>query len=93
MGDHWRHRCLVEQEKADPLEEYGPLPAQPVAIWGWGSIPDQHGRRTFDGDDEEDEDADLEDEDADEEDEDADEEDEDAYLEDEDADLEDEDAH
>jgi len=64
MGDHWRHRCLVEQEKADPLEEYGPLPAQPVAIWGWGSIPDQYGRRTFDGDDEEGEDAYLEGEDA-----------------------------
>ena len=33
-------------EKADPREEWGagPLPRQPVAIWGWGSIPDQYGR-------------------------------------------------
>src|SRR5438132_1373996 len=45
LGDDWRHRCVVEPEKADPREEYGPLPALPVAIWGWGSIPDQYGRR------------------------------------------------
>ena len=55
LGDDWRHCCVVEKEKADPREEYGPLPAGPVAIWGWGSIPDQYGRRSFDGEDEEDE--------------------------------------
>jgi hypothetical protein len=33
-------------EKADPRQEWGPgpLPKAPVAIWGWGSIPDQYGR-------------------------------------------------
>jgi hypothetical protein len=52
LGDDWRHRCVVETEKADPREEYGALPTRPVAIWGWGSIPDQYGRRSRDGDDE-----------------------------------------
>lgn len=47
LGDNWRHRCTVLAEKADPAEEYGPIPKGPVAIWGWGSIPDQYGRRSF----------------------------------------------
>jgi hypothetical protein len=51
LGDNWRHRCVVDREKADPLEEYGEIPARPVAIWGWGWIPDQYGRESFhDGD-------------------------------------------
>jgi hypothetical protein len=43
LGDNWQHRCVVEPEKGDPLEEYGIVPEGPVAIWGWGSIPDQYG--------------------------------------------------
>jgi hypothetical protein len=50
LGDHWRHRCVVERDKADPVKEYGHVPDRPVAIWGWGSIPDQYGRVSFDGD-------------------------------------------
>jgi hypothetical protein len=50
MGDNWRHACNVLEEKADPLDEYGIVPDVPVAIWGWGSIPDQYGRRSFDDD-------------------------------------------
>jgi Plasmid pRiA4b ORF-3-like protein len=50
LGDNWQHRCVVEAEKGDPVEEYGIVPEQPVAIWGWGSIPDQYGRRSFDDD-------------------------------------------
>jgi len=50
LGDDWRHRCRVEPDKADPLEVYGIVPDRPVAIWGWGSIPDQYGRRSFDDD-------------------------------------------
>lgn len=50
LGDHWRHRCRVEPEKADSVEEYGVVPDRPVAIWGWGSIPDQYGRDGFDDD-------------------------------------------
>ena len=48
FGDRWEHRCRVLGEKADPREEWGagPLPKQPVAIWGWGVIPDQYGRRS-----------------------------------------------
>jgi hypothetical protein len=48
FGDRWGHRCRVMAEKVDPREEWGagPLPRQPVAIWGWGLIPDQYGRRS-----------------------------------------------
>ena len=34
-GDDWRHRCVVERDKADPVEAYGDIPARPLAIWGW----------------------------------------------------------
>jgi hypothetical protein len=46
FGDRWEHRCRVMVDKADPREEWGPgpLPRRPVAIWGWGPIPDQYGR-------------------------------------------------
>ena len=49
LGDDWRHSCEVLREKADPrlLFEPGLLPALPVAIWGWGWIPDQYGRESF----------------------------------------------
>jgi Plasmid pRiA4b ORF-3-like protein len=50
LGDNWQHRCVVGPRKADPIEEYGIVPQQPVVIWGWGSIPDQYGRRSFDED-------------------------------------------
>jgi len=55
LGDNWRHRCTVEAEKGDPVEEYGIVPNVPAPIWGWGSIPDQYGRAAFDLEDEEDE--------------------------------------
>jgi len=55
LGDNWRHRCTVEAEKVDPVEAYGVVPERPVAIWGWGSIPDQYGRLSFDGEDGDDE--------------------------------------
>lgn len=50
LGDDWRHRCRVLPEKADPRQEWGPgpLPRRPVAIWGWGWMPDQYGRVTLD---------------------------------------------
>jgi hypothetical protein len=50
FGDDWRHECRVLPEKVDPRVEYGPLPKRPVAIWGWGWIPDQYGRETLDDD-------------------------------------------
>ncbi len=48
LGDDWRHRCAVMQGKADPVEEYGIVPKEPVVIHGWGTIPDQYGRRSYD---------------------------------------------
>lgn len=44
FGDSWEHRCSVINEDVDPDELYGGRPRGPVAIYGWGSIPDQHGR-------------------------------------------------
>jgi hypothetical protein len=55
LGDNWEHRCVVEAQKVDPQEVYGLLPPAPVAFWGWGSIPDQYGRRSFDDEDDDDE--------------------------------------
>ncbi len=50
MGDNWQHVCTVLAAKADPVESYGIVPDGPVAIWGWGSIPDHNGRRASDDD-------------------------------------------
>jgi hypothetical protein len=44
LGDDWTHTCAVEGH-IDPLEVLGDVPDQPTAYWGWGSIPDQYGRR------------------------------------------------
>jgi hypothetical protein len=46
LGDNWRHRCRIQEEKVDPVDVYGIAPARPVAVWGWGWIPDQYGRRS-----------------------------------------------
>jgi hypothetical protein len=48
LGDNWQHLCTVQPGKADPIKTYGVVPDRPVAVWGWGSIPDQYGRRSFD---------------------------------------------
>lgn len=45
LGDEWTHRCVVGEEKIDPLEVLGIRPGAPLPYWGWGSIPDQYGRR------------------------------------------------
>jgi hypothetical protein len=50
LGDSWMHLCTVADEKVDPLDVYGEVPDRPVPYFGWGAIPDQHGRR-WDGDD------------------------------------------
>lgn len=44
FGDSWEHRCSVIAEGIEPEESYGGQPSQPVPIFGWGEIPDQHGR-------------------------------------------------
>ncbi|MFB9819756.1 UPF0158 family protein [Arthrobacter ramosus] len=45
LGDAWIHRCVVGEVKVDPLEVLGVRPGVPLPYWGWGSIPDQYGRR------------------------------------------------
>ena len=46
FGDSWEHRCSVVETDAVPDELYGERPSRPVPIFGWGNIPDQHGRQT-----------------------------------------------
>ena len=46
LGDSWMHRCTVLETGVDPEETYGEAPRTPVAVWGWGDIPDQYGRTT-----------------------------------------------
>lgn len=50
FGDGWTHRCVIGPEKIDPLEVLGIRPRKPLPYWGWGSIPDQYGRRWADDD-------------------------------------------
>lgn len=50
LGDDWTHRCAVGPDKVDPLEVLGIQPTAPLPYWGWGSIPDQYGRRWADDD-------------------------------------------
>ena len=50
-GAGWEHRCTVLREGADPRAELGIVPLEIVAVFGWGTIPDQYGRVTPDSDD------------------------------------------
>ena len=52
FGDEWLHSCVVTATGVDPEEAAGIVPRNPIPIWGWGWIPDQHGRRTETGDEE-----------------------------------------
>ncbi|QCU77153.1 hypothetical protein E7744_02160 [Citricoccus sp. SGAir0253] len=45
LGDNWTHRCVLGEQKIDPLEMLGIRPAVPLPYFGWGAIPDQYGRR------------------------------------------------
>ncbi|MEN0134589.1 MAG: UPF0158 family protein [Rhodococcus sp. (in: high G+C Gram-positive bacteria)] len=45
LGDDWTHRCVVGDDKIDPVTVLGIAPRKPLPYWGWGSIPDQYGRR------------------------------------------------
>jgi hypothetical protein len=46
LGDGWTHLCTVGEERIDPLEQLGITPREPLPYWGWGTIPDQYGRRS-----------------------------------------------
>lgn len=50
LGDNWRHRCAVDAQTADPLQECGAIPERPLVVSGCGSIPDQYGRVSVDDD-------------------------------------------
>lgn len=45
LGGDWTHQCVVGEVKVDLLEVLGIRPDAPLPYWGWGSIPDQYGRR------------------------------------------------
>jgi hypothetical protein len=50
FGDSWHHLCVVEDQRIDPLDALGIVPATPLPFWGWGQLPDQYGRRWVDDD-------------------------------------------
>lgn len=50
LGDEWAHLCTVGERRVDPLVSLGIVPDKPLPCWGWGTIPDQYGRRWI-GDD------------------------------------------
>ena len=50
LGDDWTHRCVIGDEKVDPIQVLGITPPTPLPYWGWGAIPDQYGRRWADDD-------------------------------------------
>jgi hypothetical protein len=50
LGAGWEHRCMVLRESVDPLAELGIVPIEIVAVFGWGTIPDQYGRLAPDSD-------------------------------------------
>ncbi len=47
---NWRHQCVALGGRVDPMELAGIVPRPPVAVWGWGQIPDQYGRTRADED-------------------------------------------
>jgi hypothetical protein len=39
MGDDSTHLCTVAEQRIDPLEALGIIPAGPLACWGWARSP------------------------------------------------------
>jgi hypothetical protein len=50
FGDGWTHLCRVGSERIDPVADVGLVPELPTAYFGWGTLPDQYGRRWSDDD-------------------------------------------
>ncbi len=48
LGDSWTHLCTVGDQWIDPFEVLGEVADEPTPYWGWGSFPDQYGRRWAD---------------------------------------------
>jgi hypothetical protein len=53
LAMRWIHDCTVERVGVDPYELAGEEPELPTPVLGWGTIPDQHGRRSQDDEGEE----------------------------------------
>jgi len=49
LGENWQHTCDVESPLVD-AGQYGEQPELPIAVFGWGTIPDQFGRETEEDD-------------------------------------------
>ncbi len=49
VAEPWRHACRVLEETVDPLALFDERPARPAITFGWGWIPDQHGRTEGEG--------------------------------------------
>lgn len=45
FGDDWARLCTVGDQRIDPLDTVGVLPAEPTPYFGWGDMPDQYERR------------------------------------------------
>lgn len=58
LGEQWLHDCDVEELGVDPFAVYGEEPAWPVAVFGWGTLPDQYGHEHEHEHEHEDEDED-----------------------------------
>lgn len=56
LGDEWQHDCAMLRDDVDPRVEYGEVPREIVLVWGWGSIPDQYGRTSPEGEDDDEDD-------------------------------------
>lgn len=51
LGDGWEHLCTVTDAAVDPMELWGEEPEEAiVCTFGWGDLPDQHGRQWRDDD-------------------------------------------
>lgn len=44
LDNEWRHECTILRDDVDPRGQFGETPNDIIPVWGWGSIPDQHGR-------------------------------------------------
>jgi hypothetical protein len=50
FGDDWTHLCTVGPQRIDPESAVGAISERPTPYFGWGTLPDQYGRR-WSGDD------------------------------------------
>lgn len=44
LDEEWTHQCTLEEVDVDPYEVADDEPDYPLAVFGWGTVPDQYGR-------------------------------------------------